>query len=198
MSFVGDIIGDITGANKSAEAQQQAAQQSAQISQEQFEQIQKNLSPFMEFGTNLLPALGQAMQPVNRQAELAAYYDSPEFAMQSGQARNQQLAASEATGGLGSTSTGNALASIAPQLGQNYLGMREAQQADLFNRLMGGATMGQNAAAGIGTAGQQYASQASQALQQGGAAAAGAAMAPWQTISSIGGMALGGYLGGGF
>lgn len=198
MSFVGDLVGEITGSNKAAKAQKRAAEQSAALSQEQFEQIQANLSPFMEFGQGLLPSLGQAMQPVNRQAELAAYYQSPEFAMQSGQARNQLLASAEATGGLGAGATGNALASIAPQLGQNYLGNLEAQRADLFNRLIGGATMGQNAAAGIGTAGQQYASQAGQAIQQGGAAAAGAAMAPWQTISSIGGMALGGYLGGAF
>lgn len=202
MSFVGDVIGDvvggITGSNKAAKAQEKAAAQSQEIAQQQFEQIQQNLSPYMEFGTALLPSLGQTLQPINRQAELAAYYQSPEFAMQSAQARNQQLAASEATGGLGATSTGNALAAIAPQLGQNYLGMREAQQADLYNRLMGGVGLGQSAAAGIGTAGQQYASQAAQALQQKGAAQAGGALAPFQTLMQIGSMAAGAYAGGGF
>lgn len=198
MSIVGDVVGSVLGTDKAADAQVQASQEQIALQKEMFDQTQANLAPFMEFGTGLLPALGGAMQPINRQAELSAYYDSPEFAMQSAQARNQQLAASEATGGLGATSTGNALASIAPQLGQNYLGMREAQQADLFNRLMGGVGIGQSSAAGIGQAGQQYASQASQALAQQGAAQAGAAMAPFQALTSIGGMALGGYLGGAF
>ena len=121
MSFVGDaigsVVGDITGANQAADAQTNAANQSAAISKEQFEAIQKNLAPFLQFGTNQLQGLQGVMQPLNRQEELATYYSSPEFALQSRQARGQQLAASEATGGLGSTSTGNALASIAPTLG---------------------------------------------------------------------------------
>lgn len=195
MSFVGDaigsVVGGITGSNKAAKAQTNAANQSAALSKEQFESIQKNLSPFLQFGTDQLPGLQGLMQPLNRQAELATYYSSPEFALQSRQARGQQLAASEATGGLGSTSTGNALASIAPTLGMNYLGQREAQQADLFNRLMAGAGMGLNAAAQQGQAGQNYVSQASNAFAQRGAAQAGGALAPFNTLMNIGGMIAG-------
>ncbi|NBV59439.1 MAG: DNA transfer protein [Synechococcaceae bacterium WB4_2_0811] len=198
MSFVGDaigsVIGGITGSNNAAEAQKDAANQSAALSREQFEAIQKNLAPFLQFGTSQLQGLGGLMQPLNRQQELEQFYQSPEFAMQSRQARGQQLAAAEATGGLGSTSTGNALASIAPQLGMGYLGQREAQQADLFNRLMAGAGMGLNAAAQQGQAGQNYVSQASNSFSQYGAAQAGKSLAPFNTLMQVGGMALGGGL----
>ncbi|MGL5566985.1 MAG: DNA transfer protein, partial [Plesiomonas sp.] len=94
-------------------------------------------------------------------------------------------------GGLGSTSTGNALASIAPQLGMSYLGQREAQQADLFNRLMAGAGMGLNAAAQQGQAGQNYVSQASNAFNQAGAAQAGGAMSGFNTLLGLGGTFIG-------
>ncbi len=195
MSFVGDaigsVVGDITGANQAADAQTNAANQSAAISKEQFEAIQKNLAPFLQFGTNQLQGLQGVMQPLNRQEELATYYSSPEFALQSRQARGQQLAASEATGGLGSTSTGNALASIAPTLGMSYLGQREAQQADLFNRLMAGAGMGLNAAAQQGQAGQNYVSQASNAFNQAGAAQAGGAISGFNTMMGLGGTFIG-------
>ena len=195
MSFVGDaiggVVGGITGSNKAADAQIDAANRGANLSQEQFQQIQQNLAPFLQFGTNQLQGLSGLMQPLNRQDELAQYYSSPEFAMQSRQARGQQLAASEATGGLGSTSTGNALASIAPQLGMGYLDQREAQQADMFNRLFAGAGMGLNAAAQQGQAGQNYVSQASNAFDQAGAAQAGRATAPFNTLMGLGGIFVG-------
>lgn len=183
-----------SASKKAAKSQAQAAESGQRISQEQFEAIQKNLSPFVEFGTSQLPSLQGVMQPLNRQDELAQYYGSPEFSMMSRQARGQQLAASEATGGLGSSSTSNALAAIAPQLGMSYLGQREAQQADLFNRLMAGAGMGLNAAAMTGQAGQQYASQAANAYNQAGAAKAGGQLAMGNLIGNIAG-AVGGYYG---
>lgn len=202
---MGGIINKITGADKAAKAQEKAAnqsydlaQQALQISQEQFGKTQKNLAPFLQFGSAQLPALQGVMQPLNRQDELATYYASPEFNMMSQQARGQQLAAAEATGGLGSSSTSNALASIAPQLGMSYLGQREAQQADLFNRLMAGAGMGLNAATMTGQAGQNYASQAAGALGQAsnaaqlaGAAKAGGAMSGFNTLLGLGGTFIG-------
>ena len=195
MSFVGDaigsVVGGITGSNKAAKAQTNAANQSAALSKEQFQQIQQNLAPFLQFGTSQLQGLQGLMQPLDRQGELAQFYQSPEFALQSRQARGQQLAAAEATGGLGSTSTGNALASIAPQLGLSYLGQREAQQADLFNRLMSGAGMGLNAASMTGQAGQNYVSQASNAFNQAGAAQAGGAISGFNTLMGLGGTFIG-------
>lgn len=191
MSFVGDFIGDITGANDAKDAQVNAANQSAALSKEQFEAIQKNLAPFLQFGTSMLPSLPGIIQPMDRQGELAAYYDSPEFALQSRQARGQQLASAEATGGLGSTSTGNVLASNATNLGNQYLGQREAQRSDLFSRIMASVGLGLNAATQTGVAGQNYVSQASNAFNQAGAAQAGGAMSGFNTLMGLGGAFVG-------
>ncbi len=195
MSFVGDaigsVVGGITGANKAADAQTNAANQSAALSKEQFESIQKNLAPFLQFGTSMLPSLPGIIQPMDRQGELAAYYDSPEFALQSRQARGQQLASAEATGGLGATSTGNVLASNATTLGNQYLGQREAQRSDLFNRIMASVGLGLNAATQTGAAGQNYVSQASNAFNQAGAAQAGGALSGFNTLMGLGGAFIG-------
>ena len=66
-------------------------------------------------------------------------------------------------------------------LGQQHLGQLYGQQADKFNRYMGMANLGQNAAAQTGAAGQRYASQAGQAYQQAGEARANEAMAAFNT-----------------
>lgn len=182
-------------ADDAADAQVAAANAALEESKRRYEESKANFAPYLEFGTSLLPSLGGVMQPLNRQDELATYYASPEYAMMSQQARNQQLASSEATGNLGSTSTANSLAAIAPQLGMSYISQREAQQADLFNRLMAGAGMGLNAAAMTGQAGQQYASQAANAYNQAGAAKAGGSLAMGNMIANMAG-AFGGYYGG--
>lgn len=188
-------VGSKMASDKAAKAQTSAADSAAQVQREQYERIQENLAPYREFGAAQLPALQESIAPIDRFAELSKYYQSPEYQMLSSQGRNQQLAASEATGGLGSTYTGNALAAIAPQLGMQYLGQREAQQADLFNRLMSSAGMGLNASAMTGQAGQQYATQAGQAFTQAGQAQAGRSLAQGQLIGNIAG-AVGGYYGG--
>lgn len=198
MSVVGDIVGGIFGTDDAADAAQKSADQQIALQKDIYDQQTEILSPFVDFGAGLLPQLGGAMQPIDRASTLNQYYSSPEYAMLSDQARNQQLAASEATGGLGSTATGNALSSIAPQLGQNYLNQKYAEQADLFNRLMSGVNVGLGAAGGQVSAAGQYGSQASQAIGQAGAAQSGAAMAPGQILGNLGGMALGGWLGGAF
>ena len=117
--------------------------------------------------------------------------------MMNDQARNQQLAASEATGGLGSTSTGNALGAIAPQLGQNYLAMREGQQADLFNRLLSGVNIGLSGAGMQQQAAGAYGSQAGNIMSQNAAQQAQAQLANAQlwgnTIGSLGGLAYQGF-----
>ena len=68
---------------------------------------------------------------------------------------------------------------------------REAQQADLFNRLMAGAGMGLNAASMQGTAGQNYVSQASNAFNQAAAAQAGGATSGFNTLMGLGGTFIG-------
>ncbi|MGL5281036.1 MAG: DNA transfer protein [Plesiomonas shigelloides] len=182
------LINKITGADDAAKAQQEAAQQGIDLQKQMFDVVQGNLAPFLDFGKSMLPMLPGLMQPTDRTGMLSEYYKGPEYAMASDQARRAALSSAEATGGLGSSTTDINLGSIAPMLGQNYLAQREAEKADLFNRIFAGAGMGSNAAAGIGTAAQNYGSQAAQLMQQKGAAKAGAAMAPFQTIMQGAGM----------
>lgn len=195
---VGSVFGGITGSDKAADAQKQAAQQSAAVQREQFQATRQDLLPFVQAGKTALPQLQATMAPIDRTQALSEYFRGPEYAMLQEQAARNQLAASEAMGGMGATSTSNRLGSIAPQLAMQYLGGLEASQMDQYNRAMGLANLGQSSAAQTGAAGQQYASGAAQALTQAGQARAMGAMAPWQTLSQIGGMALGGYLGGAF
>lgn len=170
--------------SKAADKQAKAAQSELELKRQMFDEQMAMGAPYRQFGEQYLPMLGDAMQPINREAELAAYYQSPEFSMMSDVARNQQLAASEATGGLGATSTGNALASIAPQLGQNYLAMREGQQADLFNRLLGGVNIGLSGAGMQQQAAGQFGSQAGDVMSRNAAQQAMASLGQAQTWSN--------------
>lgn len=176
-----------------AKDQARAAQSELELKRQMFDEQMALGEPYRQFGEQYLPMLGQAMQPIDRRAELGAYYQSPEFAMMSGQARNQQLAASEAAGGLGSTSTGNALAAIAPQLGQQYLAGRYAEQGDLFNRLMGGVNIGLSGAGMQQQAAGQFGSQAGDVMSRNAAQQAMAQLGQAQTwgntIGSLGGLA---------
>ena len=204
-AFVAAGAASIIGGVVQGSAQKKAAKQQAQSAQSELE-LQKQMfdeqmalgDPYRKFGEQYLPMLGEAMQPIDRQAELGDYYQSPEYTMMNQQARNQQLAASEATGGLGSTSTGNALGAIAPQLGQNYLAMREGQQADLYNRLLGGVNIGLSGAGMQQNAAGQYGSNAGNIMAQNSMNQANATLAQGQmwgdTIGSLGGIAFKGMI----
>jgi len=135
MSIVGDLVGGLFGTDDAADAQVEAAEKSAELQKQMYDQTRADLMPYMNFGKTMLPNVMEAMQPVNRTQALGEYFNSPEYALLSNQAANQNLAASEAMGGMGATSTSNALASIAPQLAQgasqafNAAGQAQAQGA---------------------------------------------------------------------
>ena len=118
------------------------------------------------------------------------YYDSPQYQAQAGQARNQQLAASEATGGLGATSTQNQLARIAPTLGLQALGQQQSLYGDLTN--LGYGAAGSSA----GFYGQSAQSQYG-ALQNIGNIQAAKSKAPLQTLLQVAEIASGFIPGGG-
>ncbi|EDQ1117618.1 DNA transfer protein, partial [Salmonella enterica] len=105
-------------------------------------------------------------------------------------ARYQNLAAAEATGGLGSTATSNQLSAIAPTLGQQWL----SGQMNNYQNL---ANIGLGALQGQANAGQTYANNMSQISQQSAALAAANANRPSAMQSAVGGAASGALLGGG-
>lgn len=177
---VGNIFGGI-GAYQGAKEEGKYADRAMDLQWDMYQKQQELAKPFYDQGLQGLQSLsGIAGKPLDREAELAQYYASPEFAMQSRQARGQQLAASEATGNLGSTTTGTSLAAIAPELGQNYLGQRQAQQGDIFNQLMGMTNIGLQGMGAQSAAAGQYGSQGAQMQLYRGNLAGGKKALPWQ------------------
>ncbi|MBC3251216.1 DNA transfer protein [Serratia fonticola] len=175
---IGKVVGSITGANQAAEAQTNAANASNENAWRIYQDQKQTLSPFLSAGQGAPQGLtGLAGQPIDRNALLSQYYKSPEYAQMANQARYQQLASAEATGGLGSTATSNGLAFIAPQLGQNYLSMKTDEQQNMFNQLMGLTNVGLSAGGASNAAGGQYASTYAQNMGQIGAAQAGNSLA---------------------
>lgn len=175
-------------ASKQADAQLQAQREALQLQEKMWNQTMQNLAPYMGFGPSALQGMSYLTSPGGRQDFLSNYYNSGEFKDASQQARNQQLAAAEATGGLGSSATNNALASIAPQLGQQALAGQYGMLGDLMQT-------GMSAATGQANMGSNYANTMSQ-LQQGiGAINAGRYTGQSGIGSAISG-GVGGALGG--
>lgn len=190
---MGKIIGKITGSDDAADAQVDAANQSAALSKEQFEATEARLNPFVNYGLSMIPGLMQNMQPIDNEQALSDYYNSGEYAMMSNQANNNLMANAEAMGGMGGSTNANNLMRIAPQMGMQHLGTLNSQRMDNFNMMNSIYGSGLNAAAQTGQAGQNYASQAGAAYQQAGQAKAQGAMAPFQSMLGLGGLALGAY-----
>ena len=181
---VGGIVGGITGSNKAANAQVSAAKDANQMAWNIYQDQKKTNQPFLNAGlTGLTGLQGIAGKPIDRNASLAEYYASPEYQMLSDQARYQSLNAAEATGGLGSTATGNMLASIAPQLGQNYLSMLTDQRNNMYGQLLGLTNVGLSAAGANNAAAGNYSNTYGQNQNQIGAARAGNALANGQVIT---------------
>lgn len=175
---IGSIVGSITGANQAADAQTNAANASNENAWRIYQDQKGTLADFLSAGKGALQGLtGLAGQPIDRNALLGEYYKSPEYAQMANQARYQQLASAEATGGLGSTATSNGLAFIAPQLGQNYLSMKTDEQQNMFNQLMGLTNVGLSAGGASNAAAGQYVNNFTQNQSQIGAAKAGNALA---------------------
>lgn len=184
---VGGILGGI-GANKAAKQQAKSTDKQMDMYRELAEQQRQLLDPFVKAGQAAIPALsGVAGQPIDREKLLSQYYSGNEYAQQSEEARRQQLAASAATGGLGNATTSNALAAIAPTLGQNYLSQMSAQQQDMYNQLMGLVNVGLSGA-GAQSAASATTTNSLAALQgQKGTINAGRAALPYQTLGNING-----------
>ncbi|HEJ9030332.1 TPA: DNA transfer protein [Serratia marcescens] len=175
---IGKVVGSVTGANQAADAQVNAANSSNENAWRIYQDQKSTLAPFLNAGQQGLQGLlGVAGKPIDRNSLLQQYYNSPEFKQFSNQARYQQLASSEATGGLGSTATANGLAAIAPQLGQNYLGMMTDQQNNMYNQLMGLTNVGLSAGGATNAAAGNYANSFGNNMAQIGAARAGQSLA---------------------
>ncbi|EAU4584183.1 DNA transfer protein [Salmonella enterica] len=155
------------GGDGGSKAQARATEKGIELQREMWQTNMQNLAPFTPLAQQYVSQLQNLSSLQGQGQALNQYYNSQQYKDLAGQARYQSLAAAEATGGLGSTATGNQLAAIAPTLGQNWL----SGQMNNYQNL---ANIGLGALTGQANAGQSYANNMSQLYQQqANAAAAG-------------------------
>ncbi|WP_396001698.1 DNA transfer protein [Escherichia coli] len=171
-----------------AKAQAKATQQGIDLQREMWQTNMQNLAPFTPLAKQYVQQLQGLSTLQGQNSALNDYYKSDQYKGLADQMRYQALNAAEATGGLGSTATTNSLATIAPQLGQNWL----SGQMNNYQNL---ANIGLGALTGQANAGQSYANNASQLYQQQANAAAANANRPSGLQSALGGAASGAALG---
>lgn len=182
-------------ASSAAASQSASAQQGIDEQRRQFDSIQQMLSPFVQGGTDAFGGLLD-FTGVNgneaQQAAISGVENSAEFGTMMRQSENALLQNASATGGLRGGNTQSALATMRPELLNNLVNQQ-------YQRLGGLATMGQNSAAQVGSAGQNMAGAVSNLYAQQGAAQAGGAMGRAAAFNNgLGaiGNAAGMYLGG--
>lgn len=187
MPVAGALIGAVAGigggiiasngaksaANKAAAAQTASAQAGIDEQRRQYDQTRTDLQPWMQQGASAAGAQGDLLGlngPEAQQAAIAAQQNSPMYESLFRNGVNTTLANASATGGLRGGNTVSALY----DKGKDTL----AQVIDAqLSRLGGVSAQGQNAAAQVGTLGQNSANSISQLLGDQGAAQAGAATA---------------------
>lgn len=158
-----------SAASGAADAQSAAAAAGIAEQRRQFDAIQKLMQPYVDSGTgaltgqqDLLGLNGNAAQ----QKGINAIKTGSLYNELNQQGQTAILQNASATGGLRGGNTQGALAQFSPQLLQTLINQQ-------YQNLGGLSTMGENAAAGVGAAGQNTGNQISALLQQQGAAQAG-------------------------
>lgn len=176
-------------AGGAAEAQSASAQAGIDEQRRQFDAVQKLLQPYVAAGE---PALTQQQAflglqgPEAERAAIERITGGETYKAMAQQGEEALLQRASATGGLRGGNIQAALGQFRPQLLSSLI----EQQ---YSRLGGLTTLGQNAAAGVGTAGMNTGANIGNLLGQQGAAQAagglGQAQAFGNTISGLGNVA---------
>nr|WP_319552452.1 tail fiber domain-containing protein [uncultured Vibrio sp.] len=116
MSFVGDAIGDVFGGITGASATEDAAKQSNKLGyqtlamqQDWLDYIKGQYEPYSKAGQRALKKQEGLLSQLSAGPDYEAAANSEAFQEANRQAQYSLLNSAEATGGLGSTATGNAL-----------------------------------------------------------------------------------------
>jgi hypothetical protein len=174
-----------SSANSAAGVQAAASQAGIDEQRRQFDTVQKLLEPYVTAGNTGLSAqmglMGLSGAPAQQQA-ISAIQAGPEFGALTLAGEQAILSNAAATGGLRGGNTQAALAQFRPQVLSDLINNQ-------LSRFGGIAAMGQNAAAGVGSAAQATGNNVAGLLQQAGAARAGGALATGQAFGNLlGGM----------
>ena len=156
-------------AQQASAAQSQAAQSGIDEQRRQFDLTQKLLQPYTEAGAPALQQqqafLGLGGAPAQQQA-IQGIEQSPAMQAMLQQGENAMLQNASATGGLRGGNIQGALAQFRPELLNQLINQQ-------YERLGGLTSLGQQSAAGVGTAGQAMGGNVATLLGQQGAAQAG-------------------------
>ena len=166
-----------SAAKSAAGMQERSAQAGIEEQRRQFDLTQKLLGPYAQAGEGALSAQQALIGLAGPEAQAAAIKQieaSPQFTSMVAQGENALLQKASATGGLRGGNTQAALAQFRPSL---LSGLIQQQ----YENLGGLTTLGQNAAAGVGSAGMATGANVANLLQQQGAAAAGGQLAAGQS-----------------
>lgn len=150
----------IWAANKAAGVQGDAAKSASQTSRDMFDITQKNLSPFMQGGTNAFNQLGARMpfltSPIKMDQASLEQTPGYQFTLSQGLKSVQNSAAARGLGTSGAAYKGAAeyATGLADKTYMDQFNLENTNRTNEYNRLLGTSTLGANAAAGIGTAAQ--------------------------------------------
>jgi hypothetical protein len=167
-------------AGKAADAQSEAAQRGIDEQRRQFDAVQALLKPYVDVGT---PALQQQQNLIGlggpeAQAQAIQGLESSEsYHAKIRQGEEALLQNASATGGLRGGNIQGALLQFRPA-------MLQAEIDRQYGRLAGLTTLGQQSAAGVGTAGLQTGARISSLEGDIGSAQAGGELASGKALSS--------------
>lgn len=193
-------------AGKAADAQGEAADKGIAEQQRQFDAMRQLLQPYVQSGNAALgqlapyqqagqQAFGQQQNLIGmggadaqRQA-IEGISSSPQFQALAQQGENAMLQNASATGGLRGGNIQGALAQFRPQMLQQLIDQQYSRLGGIAGAGLGVtqnlASMGQNAAAGVGQAGMNTGNNIAGLYGQQGAAAAGQYLGEGKAMSGI-------------
>lgn len=170
-----------SAASDAAGAQTAASQAGIEEQRRQFDMVRELLKPYVEAGT---PALQQQQALIGLQGQeaqqqaISALEQGAGFQARVRQGEEALLQRASATGGLRGGNIQAALAQFRPQMLQQEI---ETQ----YGRLGGLTSLGQQSAAGVGTAGMQTGARVAGLYGDIGAAQAGKELAQGQAMAGI-------------
>lgn len=168
-------------ANRAVDAQTGAAYAAIDEQRQAREELRRLLEPYAQAGQPALQGMLDLVGLGSQGGQAAAIQQQEQNPLFQGllqQGENAILQNASATGGLRGGNVQGALAQFRPQLLNQFI----EQQ---YGRLGGIATMGQQSAAGVGSAGMQSANAIGQQFGNIGAAQAGGALARGQAQSNL-------------
>ena len=178
------VVGGVVQSNASkdaAAAQTQAADMGIEEQRRQFDLMRELLSPYVEAGDASLMqqlALGGFSGPEAQREAISRIEQGSEYQSLVASGEEAILQNASATGGLRGGNTQSSLAQFRPQVLSSLINQQ-------YSRLGGITSLGQQSAAGVGTAGMQTGQNIANLYGQQGAAAAGSALAQGQAFGNV-------------